>query len=57
MNRMYHRHLALHELELTGCGFEWIVCHDSPQSVHSYLRKDSRGNMVASPQFYLHPAG
>ncbi len=47
LNRLYRTEAALHELDFSGEGFEWIDCHDSSQSVLSYLRKDCQGNVVA----------
>ncbi|MGD8588122.1 MAG: 1,4-alpha-glucan branching protein GlgB [Chromatiales bacterium] len=44
LNRLYRQHTALHENEFEDGGFEWIDCHDSSQSVLSYLRKDRKGN-------------
>ena len=43
LNRLYRDEPALHELDFEGGGFEWIDCHDSSQSVLSYLRKDQAG--------------
>ncbi|NJD07347.1 MAG: 1,4-alpha-glucan branching protein GlgB [Methylococcaceae bacterium] len=40
LNRMYQETSALHRLDFDPKGFEWIDCHDAPQSVLSYLRKD-----------------
>jgi 1,4-alpha-glucan branching enzyme len=44
LNRLYQQEVSLHQIEFNERGFEWIDCHDSSQSVLSYLRKDSRGN-------------
>jgi 1,4-alpha-glucan branching enzyme len=44
LNRLYREQPALHEIEFEESGFEWIDCHDSSQSVLSYLRKDRQGN-------------
>ena len=44
LNRLYREQSALHEIEFEDSGFEWIDCHDSSQSVLSYLRKDRKGN-------------
>ncbi len=43
LNRLYRDESALHEVDFEGAGFEWIDCHDSSQSVLSYLRKDQGG--------------
>jgi 1,4-alpha-glucan branching enzyme len=39
LNRLYREQPALHRLDYNAAGFEWIDCHDSTQSVVSYLRK------------------
>ncbi|AOY87686.1 1,4-alpha-glucan branching enzyme [Marinobacter salinus] len=38
LNKLYCREVSLHGKDFTPRGFEWIDCHDSPQSVISYLR-------------------
>jgi len=47
LNCLYRALAPLHERDFVHEGFEWIDCHDSSQSVLSYLRKDSHGNLVA----------
>lgn len=44
LNRLYREQPALHEIDFEEGGFEWVDCHDSSQSVLSYLRKDREGN-------------
>ncbi|MCU0982559.1 MAG: 1,4-alpha-glucan branching protein GlgB [Pirellulaceae bacterium] len=39
LNRMYRDDPALHEYDCHHNGFQWIDCHDSQQSVLSFLRK------------------
>ena len=39
LNRLYRNIPALHYYDFDHEGFEWIDCHDSQQSVISYLRK------------------
>lgn len=39
LNRMYQREPALHELDFTPGGFEWIDCNDSQQSTLSLIRR------------------
>jgi 1,4-alpha-glucan branching enzyme len=39
LNRMYQREPALHELDFTAGGFEWIDCNDSRQSTLSLIRR------------------
>jgi len=43
LNGLYRAVRALHELDCEAEGFEWIDCHDSEQSVISYLRKGRSG--------------
>ena len=43
LNRLYREQPALHKVDFEGSGFEWIDCHDSSQSVLSYIRKDQAG--------------
>ena len=40
LNRLYRAEPSLHRNGFDGAGFEWIDCHDSTQSVLSYLRWD-----------------
>ena len=49
LNRLYREQPALHEVDFEGAGFEWIDCHDSSQSVLSYLRKDRAGEAWSRP--------
>ncbi len=44
LNRIYKEQSPLHEVDFEYTGFEWIDCHDSSQSILSYLRKDRSGN-------------
>jgi 1,4-alpha-glucan branching enzyme len=44
LNRLYKAQAPLHQIDFEDGGFEWIDCHDSSQSVLSYLRKDLQGN-------------
>ncbi len=39
VSRLYREEADLYELDNDPCGFEWIDCHDSEQSVLSYLRR------------------
>ena len=39
LNRLYRELPALHQHDFDWQGFEWIDCHDSAQSVLSFLRK------------------
>ncbi len=44
LNRIYKELPPLHEVDFEYTGFEWIDCHDTSQSILSYLRKDRHGN-------------
>ncbi|MGB4228183.1 MAG: 1,4-alpha-glucan branching protein GlgB, partial [Candidatus Dechloromonas phosphoritropha] len=46
LNRLYRDTLALHEQDFTSLGFEWIDCHDSENSVLSWLRWGRDGSCV-----------
>jgi len=39
LNHCYRQEAALHKYDFDPIGFEWIDCHDTDQSVLSYLRK------------------
>ena len=39
LNHIYRDTPALHRFEFESQGFEWIDCHDSDQSILSYLRR------------------
>ena len=40
LNRLYRSEPSLHRRDFDGTGFDWIDCHDSTQSVLSYIRRD-----------------
>jgi 1,4-alpha-glucan branching enzyme len=44
LNQLYREEPVLHQIEFEYPGFDWIDCHDSSQSILSYLRKDRDGN-------------
>jgi 1,4-alpha-glucan branching enzyme len=44
LNQLYREQTALHQIEFEYPGFDWIDCHDSSQSILSYLRRDRAGN-------------
>jgi 1,4-alpha-glucan branching enzyme len=46
LNRVYRDHRALHELDFTQEGFQWIDCHDADQSIISFLRRGRNGSFV-----------
>ncbi len=43
LNRVYRSEPALHELDFSADGFEWIDAGNAEQSVLSFLRKDADG--------------
>jgi 1,4-alpha-glucan branching enzyme len=42
LNHLYQQELSLHQNNFQHEGFEWVDCHDSNQSVISYLRKSEQ---------------
>jgi len=40
LNKLYHNTPALYRYEFDWQGFEWVDCHDSDQSILSFLRKN-----------------
>jgi 1,4-alpha-glucan branching enzyme len=46
LNRLYRELPALHELDFSGEGFQWIDCHDADQSVLSWVRRARDGGHV-----------
>jgi 1,4-alpha-glucan branching enzyme len=46
LNRLYMELPPLHQIDFEFSGFEWIDCHDSSQSILSYLRKDRNGREI-----------
>ena len=46
LNRLYQENRALHELDFTQEGFQWIDCHDADQSIISFLRRGRSGTFV-----------
>ncbi len=46
LNRLYAATPALHEIDFSEAGFEWIDYNDSDSSVLSWLRRDSEGRFV-----------
>ncbi len=51
LNRCYRDVPALHRYDFEQQGFEWLDCHDSDQSVLSYLRKEEHGFAVVVLNF------
>jgi len=46
LNSLYTGQTALHKYDFDPIGFEWIDCHDTDQSVLSYLRKDETETII-----------
>lgn len=46
LNRLYQSYTALHTLDFEVQGFEWIDCHDSDQSIVSYIRRGLDNSFV-----------
>lgn len=46
LNNIYKNEPALHELDFSPSGFEWIDTHDWEQSTISFLRKDKHGHAI-----------
>ncbi len=59
LNRAYRRERALHEVDFSSSGFEWIDCQDWESSIVSFVRRDQRDeenvvvvcNMTPLPRF------
>jgi 1,4-alpha-glucan branching enzyme len=46
LNRLYHHSSALYANEFEWQGFEWIDCHDSDQSILSFVRKNGANDIM-----------
>jgi len=46
LNRIYRERPALHRRDFSSDGFQWIDCHDSDQSVLSFIRWSDAGFVV-----------
>jgi 1,4-alpha-glucan branching enzyme len=55
LNCLYRSQTALHDLDFSSEGFEWIDCHDSSQSVLSHIRKDRSGREIVVAVFNFTP--
>ena len=55
LNRLHRDEPALHQVDFESAGFEWIDCHDSSQSVLSYLRKSKDGKQLVTCAFNFTP--
>ncbi len=55
LNRLYRGESSLYRHCFDASGFEWIDCHDSTQSVISYLRRDGDETTVVVLNFTPQP--
>ncbi len=46
LNRLYKKTPALHQVDFSSDGFEWIDSQDRDHSVYSWLRRDKDGHFV-----------
>lgn len=51
LNALYTKQVALHKYDFDPIGFEWVDCHDTDQSVLSYLRKTETESIVVVLNF------
>ncbi|MDH5613123.1 MAG: 1,4-alpha-glucan branching protein GlgB [Gammaproteobacteria bacterium] len=51
LNRLYIQQTALHKYDFDPGGFDWIDCHDTDQSVLSYLRKSENESIIVVLNF------
>lgn len=51
LNILYRKQTALHKYDFDPIGFEWIDCHDTDQSVLSYLRKTETEDIIVILNF------
>jgi len=51
LNRNYIQEPALYKYDFDPTGFEWIDCHDTDQSVLSYLRKTENESIIVILNF------
>lgn len=51
LNHLYQKQPALHKYDFDTFGFEWIDCHDTDQSILSYLRKSENEIIIVILNF------
>ena len=51
LNHLYHNSSALYLYEFEWQGFDWIDCHDSHQSILSYVRKGDEEDLIVIVNF------
>ncbi|MCB2261508.1 MAG: 1,4-alpha-glucan branching protein GlgB [Candidatus Thiosymbion ectosymbiont of Robbea hypermnestra] len=55
LNRLYRSHKALHDLDFSAAGFQWLDCHDNAQAVIGYLRRDRADRELLIAAFNFTP--
>ncbi|MCK5386434.1 MAG: alpha amylase C-terminal domain-containing protein, partial [Gammaproteobacteria bacterium] len=51
LNHLYQKQPALYKYDFEPFGFEWIDCHDTDQSILSYLRKSENEIIIVILNF------
>jgi len=51
LNNLYTQQTALHKYDFDPEGFDWIDCHDTDQSILSYLRKSENETIIVVLNF------
>ena len=51
LNHLYRSEPSLYQYDFSQAGFEWINCHDSSQSVLSYIRKSDNESLLVILNF------
>ena len=51
LNRLYTQSSALHYYDFEQQGFAWIDCHDSSQSILTYLRRSNNETLIIALNF------
>jgi 1,4-alpha-glucan branching enzyme len=51
LNKTYKDHSALYQYDFEPRGFEWINCHDSSQSILSYIRRSDTETLIVVLNF------
>ncbi|MDH5766078.1 MAG: 1,4-alpha-glucan branching protein GlgB [Gammaproteobacteria bacterium] len=51
LNHLYTQQKALHQYDFDNTGFEWIDCHDTDQSILSYMRKSDNESIIVILNF------
>jgi 1,4-alpha-glucan branching enzyme len=46
LNRLYRESAALHELDFSAAGFQWLDCDDADVSVIAFLRRGASGSVA-----------